>query len=520
MRPTALLVRAVLPNLFVGNFEILWSPISGPIVEASLGMLSQTVRLAFDFFQSESFLFIGDHCPVFVKCFEPQSSPTHSLESPELTDFANIGSLGNRMHRFRLAEPPETPVLRDVGGIIGIGPKSKFFFEHVLNITVGNGRLNVAVFQPAFLQDNDPTVHWLRSESETVWAFSAKFAINDLELVGDHAFSVVIDPHNEGLVLPQRLWPEIILKLTTENVMVVTGEMMKVPCDLGASNPKFKFGFKHDQRLTIPLTNLVDSTEPEREIALDSAGKEIELCRLNVKFWESDFAAIGKVLFTSVEYLALNFPKRSLAFKPGHMGKGADAIRVLIPEIPLFTDPVIARDGSLVLRRSPDGNLMLRSPNPQHVDLRSCWTFYAIADSKTQTTETVYHGKNIGIMVSENEIRFPLTQSDSNSLVVSKSSSTVRVCVDRDLNGFDLPPARTADESSEVVDCPICCDLMVQGDSVQDMRHCGHTFHEKCIRQWIMRKPECPVCRTTIRTTPRPTTGWNGYGGVLSCIMS
>lgn len=53
-------------------------------------------------------------------------------------------------------------------------------------------------------------------------------------------------------------------------------------------------------------------------------------------------------------------------------------------------------------------------------------------------------------------------------------------------------------------DCPIChAELggMYNRDNVVvRIQSCGHRFHDKCLREWILRSQTCPVCRT--RVTP------------------
>ena len=69
----------------------------------------------------------------------------------------------------------------------------------------------------------------------------------------------------------------------------------------------------------------------------------------------------------------------------------------------------------------------------------------------------------------------------------------------KDTNAFH----KIHDDDKEVVDvsdedanssfeCPICL-----GTSQKRLQAtpCMHVFHAKCLRDWMKRKPECPVCR-------------------------
>lgn len=45
------------------------------------------------------------------------------------------------------------------------------------------------------------------------------------------------------------------------------------------------------------------------------------------------------------------------------------------------------------------------------------------------------------------------------------------------------------------IDCSICLD------NISNDAHyllCGHIFHSKCIRKWVIHHKTCPMCRATI----------------------
>mgnify|MGYP003331991169 CR=1 FL=1 len=51
-------------------------------------------------------------------------------------------------------------------------------------------------------------------------------------------------------------------------------------------------------------------------------------------------------------------------------------------------------------------------------------------------------------------------------------------------------------QPSQDIDCSICLDYENRVGIV--LNQCNHKFHDKCIREWIKIKQECPVCRNTI----------------------
>ena len=47
--------------------------------------------------------------------------------------------------------------------------------------------------------------------------------------------------------------------------------------------------------------------------------------------------------------------------------------------------------------------------------------------------------------------------------------------------------------------CVICMEQMINDDEVVTLP-CVHTFHFKCISQWLNSHDQCPVCRTNVNT--------------------
>jgi len=53
--------------------------------------------------------------------------------------------------------------------------------------------------------------------------------------------------------------------------------------------------------------------------------------------------------------------------------------------------------------------------------------------------------------------------------------------------------------------CPISLEDFQDGDDVQRILHCGHTFRRSAIQNWFSRNVRCPVCRYDIRDYVRHT---------------
>uniref|UniRef100_A0A914QL69 RING-type domain-containing protein n=1 Tax=Panagrolaimus davidi TaxID=227884 RepID=A0A914QL69_9BILA len=50
-------------------------------------------------------------------------------------------------------------------------------------------------------------------------------------------------------------------------------------------------------------------------------------------------------------------------------------------------------------------------------------------------------------------------------------------------------------KSTEISQCPICLSIL-NISNIYAISKCGHTFHQKCINQWISNAKNCPSCRT------------------------
>lgn len=55
----------------------------------------------------------------------------------------------------------------------------------------------------------------------------------------------------------------------------------------------------------------------------------------------------------------------------------------------------------------------------------------------------------------------------------------------------------TWNKQSDSSSCTICMCDFEEGEIIKSVK-CGHNFHSECLKQWIMREPNCPCCRTNI----------------------
>ena len=55
------------------------------------------------------------------------------------------------------------------------------------------------------------------------------------------------------------------------------------------------------------------------------------------------------------------------------------------------------------------------------------------------------------------------------------------------------------DKSDEDL-CPICFANFVKDETATKIPVCGHDFHFDCLKEWIQKNHNCPVCRGFVRT--------------------
>jgi len=53
--------------------------------------------------------------------------------------------------------------------------------------------------------------------------------------------------------------------------------------------------------------------------------------------------------------------------------------------------------------------------------------------------------------------------------------------------------------------CPITLDNFIAGESICQIRHCGHIFKRDALMNWFNRNVRCPVCRYDLRNYEPPT---------------
>ena len=59
-------------------------------------------------------------------------------------------------------------------------------------------------------------------------------------------------------------------------------------------------------------------------------------------------------------------------------------------------------------------------------------------------------------------------------------------------------PTKIYEKTDGEDNCNICLSELVQGEEVRTLPNCVHTFHKKCIDEWLVINKTCPVCRVEL----------------------
>lgn len=78
--------------------------------------------------------------------------------------------------------------------------------------------------------------------------------------------------------------------------------------------------------------------------------------------------------------------------------------------------------------------------------------------------------------------------------------------INRNLQIRDSLVDKVLTDLDEQQECPICLnEFQYHEIVVTPKKDCGHTFHKKCLHQWLMSHSSCPCCREKLLETPPRT---------------
>jgi len=78
--------------------------------------------------------------------------------------------------------------------------------------------------------------------------------------------------------------------------------------------------------------------------------------------------------------------------------------------------------------------------------------------------------------------------------------------------GAETAPPKGSDEDNSK--CMVCMEHFEQGEALRSLP-CLHRYHQRCIDEWLVRSPECPICKHDITIVPQqpPQAQTNGGSG-------
>ncbi|KAK0589399.1 hypothetical protein LWI29_013696 [Acer saccharum] len=88
----------------------------------------------------------------------------------------------------------------------------------------------------------------------------------------------------------------------------------------------------------------------------------------------------------------------------------------------------------------------------------------------------------------------------SEMMMGERSSSIGSTSMSRDdvekLPCYDYMIAANKSKGSSPADCAVCLDNFKRGDKCRLLPLCNHSFHAKCVDEWLLKNPNCPICRS------------------------
>ena len=501
------------------RFHAQHSSLSGLVVDADMGIAPQSIALAIDFNENENFIFLNKHCPPFVRCFVLSESFSVGTSVNGVAEHVWLGTCRSKHAFFLSAQPPHSSQYRDVAGIIAAGPYSEFFELETLLVKEGGQRVEVEILNSV---PND--VLWIPTVPFPEWTVQAELFSTSLPLS--------IDPAELSLVLPKSIQSELIVRaIQTVPVLPKGDSGVWINCRQEHGewvlNNEFQIAIRISRSMEVRLNAIVfQERNPKVWSMEDENGNELFFCSNSLRF-TSGRAVIGRLLLRSVDGLLFDYERirvgivglRQTAPSIGPMRLPFDSI------VPRFKYPTILpmSGGHMVaLEKSIDGNLILASRDPTIVDGEwDCWFFFGPDQSyigqdigqANHVGQDIIVGESNGISITTQRVVLSFKPATANSrriLSIKQKENILNICVQHSFTQFDLPQARLVTQSDleKMSDCPICLSPISVGDTVQSMRNCVHAFHSNCVRQWIIKHPSCPTCRSPIETTTPAPAGW------------
>uniref|UniRef100_A0ACD5YN63 Uncharacterized protein n=1 Tax=Avena sativa TaxID=4498 RepID=A0ACD5YN63_AVESA len=84
------------------------------------------------------------------------------------------------------------------------------------------------------------------------------------------------------------------------------------------------------------------------------------------------------------------------------------------------------------------------------------------------------------------------TAAGLDEAVLAAYPTTVYSSPSRDSAG-----ERSKEEEAADTRCAVCLADYADGDELRLLTGCRHSFHRRCVDDWLRRRPSCPLCRSS-----------------------
>lgn len=61
-----------------------------------------------------------------------------------------------------------------------------------------------------------------------------------------------------------------------------------------------------------------------------------------------------------------------------------------------------------------------------------------------------------------------------------------------------MPKDRVNINPEEIEEICVICHMEFEHEEIVGTLGCGHEYHAGCIKQWLLRKKDCPMCRASV----------------------
>ena len=537
-------------------------------IPVEIGPSKKPLQLQLSFDESASFLFVNEHCPPFVECFDEFTLPEIGL-AVEL----HLGHFVIVDHPF--ATEMYLDDMRDTAGELGFGPGSVLAQSTAVRITDQtyayrdvDGTYAVAGLSFNILNTTSPSltgnlsVPLIPSLADKFWMIEGLRIHLNGEAIGSRPSKVLIDPSISHIVIPYEHKAAVrgILELQVSDIYedLSTGDIyVACPADPKEFRVKLELGIvTRNGPFKINPTYSELSDRPRKLVR-----KDTHFCQTHYRFgprlppgrFDRHTWIIGNPLFHNRPLgIVFDSPNgRIIVTEPGSPQSAIIKYPVFPMKMwmPRYNPTVFIEqpnDSVTVLKLKQtgraDGGYVLRSTrligghgigmldfclrNIDHIRSRRADGLNRLSNASRELPG-LYHlvdrTEKLWLNQTDGSVSLVLTKAVSLDIpiyvvTILTTSSISMINLRRVTNvvvasgDLMLPPPVTVndtptDTSSSNSTCCICLCEFAAGDVVQSLAApCPHKFHKACVDEWFKTGThKCPLCKAQMPYSSNPT---------------